>query len=147
MAEQNLPRSWRNDEIVHYDVLYFWQKLFIFESKFSYKICLFKEGIKKKTTWKSASVQKAKHLVEGPKCSVTRSLFIYCFSVNLYITVDAFQEVSVTRTKYLFVRLGWCLCYSHHRCNTRLRIRAGSNFAFCLPWENRPQPHKPLSYL
>ena len=48
MAEQNLPRSWRNDEIVHYDVLYFWQKLFIFESKFSYKICLFKEGIKKK---------------------------------------------------------------------------------------------------
>ena len=46
MAEQNLPRSWRNDEIVHYDVLYFWQKkLLIFESKFSYKICLFKEGI------------------------------------------------------------------------------------------------------
>ena len=60
----------------------------------------------KKTTWKSASVQTAKHLLEGPKCSVTRSLFIYCFSVNLYITVDAFQEVSVTRTKYLFVRLG-----------------------------------------
>ena len=48
MAEQNLPKTWRNNEIVQYDVLYFWQKkLLIFESKFSYKICLFKEGIKK----------------------------------------------------------------------------------------------------
>ena len=62
------------------------KKLLIFESKFSYKICLFKEGIKKKTTWKSASVQTAKHLVESPKCSVMRSLFIYLFIYLLFFS-------------------------------------------------------------
>ena len=68
-----------------------------FESKFSYKICLFKEGIKK-ITWKSASVQTAKHVVEGPKCSVTRGLFIYLlfFSWSLYYRRRVSKSFSYT---------------------------------------------------
>ena len=85
MAEQNLPRSWRNDEIVHYDVLYFWQKLFIFESKFSYKICLFKEGIKKNNLEECLSTNSQ---------TPSRRSKMLCYAQFIYLFI-VFQLISI----------------------------------------------------